>query len=300
MRIAVTGRSGQLVSALRELGARHPGVDVVALGRPDLDLARPWDVASALKAVRPDIVVNAAAYTAVDEAEREPDIAMAVNAAGAGAVAAAARALKAPVVQISTDYVFDGEASRPYVETDAVAPLGAYGASKLEGERTVMDANPDHVVLRTSWVFAAEGRNFVRTMLRAAETRAEISVVADHRGCPSYAPDLAEAVLTVCSNLLADPSERALRGIFHLCGHGEASWAEFAEAIFALSERKGGHSAAVRRIDAVDYPTPARRPRDSRLDCSRLAAVHGAGMPHWRDALSRCIDRISSSQGVTS
>jgi dTDP-4-dehydrorhamnose reductase len=292
MRIAVTGRGGQLANALLERAAGLPDVTTLAFVRAAFDLTRPDAMLPELRKVRPDIVVNAAAYTAVDKAESEPDLAMAVNGAGAGAVATAARALGIPIVHVSTDYVFDGRKPSPYVETDPTAPLNAYGRSKLAGEQAVAAANPDHAILRTAWVYAAEGRNFLRTMLALAETRDEVSVVADQHGAPGYAPDLADAVLQVCRNLLARKDDGGLRGVFHMAGGGTASWADFAEAIFAGSASRGGPAARVRRIGAAEYPTPAARPANSRLDCAKLASVHGAAPPDWREALERCLDRI--------
>lgn len=298
MRVAVTGKTGQLVSALVSLGASE-GVTIVTLGRPELDLADPGSVEAAIAAARPDVIINAAAYTAVDQAETEPDLAMAVNGAGAGAVAAAARKLRAPIVQISTDYVFDGEKPAPYVETDPVGPLGAYGRSKLEGERAVAAANPDHAILRTAWVYAAEGKNFLKTMLRVAAARPDLSVVDDQLGCPTYAPDLAAAALQVCRNLLAAPAEAGLRGVFHATGAGETHWAGFAEAIFERSAARGGPAARVRRIPTSEYPTPARRPRNSRLVCDRLAHAHGVAAPDWRDALDRCFTALNLTTGTS-
>jgi dTDP-4-dehydrorhamnose reductase len=298
MRIAVTGRGGQLASALLEKATAMPDISLMAFVRSAVDLGDPDSVLPAIRNARPDIVVNAAAYTAVDQAESEPDVAMAVNGAGAGAVASAARVLNVPVVQISTDYVFDGRSPRPYRETDAVNPVSAYGRSKLAGERAVAAAHPDHVILRTAWIYAAEGKNFLRTMLQLAESRPEIGVVDDQYGAPGYAPDLAEAVLAVCRNLLANPQRDDMRGIFHMAGAGEASWADFAEAVFAGSAARGGPSAAVKRITTADYPTAAKRPANSRLDCGKLLAVHGVALPEWRESLAQCLDRVFAKEGI--
>ncbi len=292
MRIAVTGRGGQLASAMLEKAAAMPDVKLMAFVRTAVDLGHPESILPAVRSVNPDIIVNAAAYTAVDLAESEADVAMAVNGAGAGAIAAAARVLGIPVVQISTDYVFDGTSPVPYRETDAVNPVSAYGRSKLEGERAVAGANPDHAILRTAWIYAAEGKNFLGTMMRLAETRPEIGVVADQYGTPGYAPDLASAVLSVCRNLLANRQRDDMRGIFHMAGAGEATWADFAQAIFAGSAARGGPSAAVKRITTADYPTPARRPANSRLDCSKLLAIHGIALPEWHGSLGLCLDRV--------
>jgi dTDP-4-dehydrorhamnose reductase len=233
--------------------------------------------------------VNAAAYTAVDEAESDPELAQAINGRGAGIVAAAAAAAGVPVVHVSTDYVFDGTAARPYREDDPVAPLGVYGASKLAGERTVAAATPDYAILRTAWVYSPFGKNFVRTMLRLAETRDEVAVVADQRGCPNCAFDLADGVIAVARNLAGRPGDASLRGVFHLSAEGEASWADFATNVFAISARLGGPSARVREIVTSDYPTPARRPAYSCLDGRKLSARHGVRLPDWRASLETTI-----------
>jgi len=292
--MVVTGSFGQVARALVESAGRL-GVDIVGIGRPALDLERPSGIPSALAGARPDIVVNTAAYTAVDRAESEPARAHAVNAVGAGAVAAAARLLDVPVIQLSTDYVFDGTKGEPYREDDPVGPACAYGASKLEGERAVAAANPDHVILRTAWVYAPYGANFVRTMLRLAESRAEIRVVADQCGCPTYAPDIAAAIVGVARNLLARRDDPVRRGIFHMAGGGETSWAAFAEAIFAGASRRGWRTAKIVPIATADYPTPARRPANSRLDCAKLARVHGVTLPSWRLSLDACLDHMDRS-----
>lgn len=292
MRLLVTGRSGQVVSALVEAAADQPGLTVLPVGRPDLDLAAPGDLAPLVRSLAPDVVVSAAAYTAVDQAESEPDLAFATNRDGAGAVAAAAAALALPVIHLSTDYVFAGTGTSPYREDDPTGPVSVYGRSKLAGEEAVAAANPNHAILRTAWVYAAEGRNFLRTMIRLAQTRDEVGVVADQRGTPTYAPDIAAAVIAVARNLLAAPERRDLRGVFHMTGSGETTWAGFAAEIFRQSAARGGPSAAVRPITTADYPTPATRPPNSRLDCSRLAALHGITMPDWRDSLGHCMDRL--------
>ena len=294
MRIAVTGQSGQIVLSMLE---RAPaGIEVIALGRPTLDLADLASIAPAIAAARPDIVVNAAAYTAVDQAESEPELATLVNATGTGEIAKAAAGLGVPIVQISTDYVFDGALDRPYREDDPVGPVSAYGGSKLAGERAVAAATPDHAILRTAWVYSPFGRNFVKTMLRLAETRDEIGVVADQFGCPTSALDIADAVFAVARNLVARPGDAGLRGIFHMAAEGEAAWADVAEAIFAERERLGGSPVRVRRIATADYPTPARRPANSRLDCGKLSARHGVRLPKWRDSLTTCVERLLENQ----
>ncbi len=292
MRIAVTGRTGQVATALLALAGTEPELDIVALGRPELDLADRSSVIATLTGARPDAIVNAAAYTAVDRAETEPVEALAVNAMGAAAAAEAARQLAIPIVQISTDYVFDGSKDGAYVEDDPVCPIGAYGWSKLAGEVAVASITADHAILRTSWVYAATGRNFVNTMLGLAQTHRELPVVSDQFGCPTYAPDIARAVIAVCRNLVGRPGDRALRGVFHMAGAGETHRAGFAEAILAESALRGGPGAIVRHIASSDYPTAARRPANSRLCCARLEAIHGVRLPHWRDALARCLGAL--------
>jgi dTDP-4-dehydrorhamnose reductase len=287
MRVLVTGRDGQVATALASL--RLPeGVEIVTAGRPELDLDRPETVGPAVRAARPDVVVSAAAYTAVDQAEGERDAAFRANADSPGELARAARALGAPVLHLSTDYVFDGAAG-PYREGDPTGPRSVYGASKLAGEAAVLDAQPESLVLRTAWVHAPWGKNFVRTMLRLAETRDEVGVVADQRGSPTYAPDIAEALLTLAGQ--AQRREGPF-GVRHMAGGGETTWAGFAEAIFQGARARGAPAARVRPIATADYPTPAPRPADSRLDCAALARDGGVRLPAWEDGLRRGLDAL--------
>lgn len=291
MRIAVTGTTGQLVQSLL---ARAPaaGVAVIAVGRPDLDLEQPASALQALGRAKPDCIVNAAAYTAVDKAESEPELAMAVNGRGAGAVAAAAAAFSVPLIQISTDYVFDGALFRPWRESDATSPLGAYGRSKLAGERAAAASTENCTILRTAWVYSPYGANFVKTMLRLAETRDEIGVVADQIGSPTSAHDLADAVIAVAKALVEQPQDSSLRGLFHAAGSGETSWAGLAEAVFAASAALGGPSAKVRPIATSEYPAPARRPANSRLDGALLAERYGLRLPDWRASVRACVAEL--------
>lgn len=290
MRIVVTGRDGQVVRSLIE---RAPASAIVlALGRPELDLARDQAaIRSAIEAAKPDVVVSAAAYTQVDKAESEPDLAFAVNRDGPRALAEAARTLGVPLIHLSTDYVFDGSKPSPYVEGDATGPAGVYGASKLAGEQAVLAEWDNSAVLRTAWVYSPFGTNFVKTMLRVARNRDEISVVDDQQGNPTSALDIADGILRVAANL-RDSSDPAQRGVFHMTGAAQATWADFAEAIFALSDTAGGPSASVRRIRTADYPTPAKRPANSRLDSSKLAQVHGVRLPEWRASLNEVVSRL--------
>lgn len=289
MRLAVTGSHGQVVQSLLERAGGD--VEVIALGRPMLDLAEPATVFPVLEAAAPDIVVSAAAYTAVDRAEQETGAAYAINAAGAGAVAQAASRLGLPIIHLSTDYVFNGRKDRPYSEGDPTDPLGTYGASKLAGEHAVLAACANSAVLRTAWVYSPFGNNFVKTMLRLARERDEVGVVADQFGNPTSALDIADGVLAVANNLLSNDAP-ALRGVFHMTAEGEASWAEFASAIFEASSAVGGPAACVKPITTAEYPTPAPRPANSRLDCAKLERVHGVRLPQWRPSMACVVKRL--------
>lgn len=291
MRLIVTGQGGQVVRALIERAAALTDVQVIPVGRPALDLAAPDRIAQALDAIGADLIVNAAAHTAVDLAESEPEMAFAINEAGAGAVAAAARRKGVPVIQISTDYVFDGALDRPYVEQDAVGPLSVYGASKLAGEHAVSAANPDSAILRTSWVYSPFGKNFVATILRLAAERDELAIVDDQIGAPTSALDIADGVLAVARNLLERPGEPGLRGLFHMTAQGQGSWADFARSILDSSAALGGPTAGVRPIATAQFPTPARRPANSRLNCERLARVHDVRLPEWRSSVAAIVAR---------
>lgn len=291
MRILVTGTSGQVARALSERATLR-GIDLIALGRPDLDLCEPASVVLALRHARPDAVINAAAYTAVDLAEKEEDRAAAVNAAGAAAVARVAGTLGIPLAHISTDYVFGGGGEAPIGEETPTAPLNAYGRTKLAGEKAVRQGTANHAIIRTAWVFSPFGKNFVRTMLTHARSRQELRVVSDQHGSPTYAPDLADALLDVCRNLVEKPGESALRGVFHAANAGYASWADVAVATFEISGKLGGPVAHVVGIPTSEYPTPARRPANSRLSTERLHRLHCVSLPDWRDALERCVRRL--------
>jgi dTDP-4-dehydrorhamnose reductase len=292
MRIVVTGGPyGQVLESLLEVGMAA-GHTVISLGPPQLDLAGDSDgIAQSLRSAQPEAVVSAAAYTAVDKAESEPELAFAINGRGAGAVASAARELGVPVVHISTDYVFDGSKGSPYVEGDPTRPTSVYGASKLAGEEAVLAVHGNAAILRTAWVYSPFSANFAKTMLRLAVDRDEIGVVADQRGNPTSALDIASGVIRVLENLSSSEDE-ALRGVFHMTGSGEATWAEFAETIFAVSATAGGPSARVRPISTSDYPTPAKRPANSRLDSSKLARVHGVRLPNWRESAQEVVSRL--------
>ncbi len=296
MRLIVTGTQGQVARALLERGAAEK-INIVAVGRPELDLADPPSVERALAQVaggmiEGDVIVNAAAYTAVDKAESEEALASRVNGEGAGAVARAAAARGLPLLHLSTDYVFDGSAERPYREDDAVGPVSAYGRSKLAGEQAVMASGARAAIFRTAWVYSPFGANFVKTMLRLGETRDELSVVADQLGAPTSALDIADALIAIAKKLRAEPENADLSGLFHLTGAGEATWAEFAQEIFAEAARHGRKPVAVRPIATKDYPTPARRPANSRLSNEKLARAFGVALPDWRLSTRACVARL--------
>jgi dTDP-4-dehydrorhamnose reductase len=278
--ILVTGASGQLA---RELAAAAGGRRLQTVGRPAFDFAKPETIAPLLERVAPSLVVNAAAYTAVDRAESEPDAAAAANAAGPALIAGWCAQAGVPLIHISTDYVFDGRKGAPYVEADTTNPTGVYGRTKRDGETAVLGSGAAAVVLRTSWLYAAQGANFVRTMLAAARAGRPLRVVDDQIGCPTAACDLADAVLVVADRLREfDP---AWRGVYHAAGAGETSWHGLAVAAI----RAAGLSADVVPVATAAWPTKASRPADSRLDCSRLAETFGHRLPDWRDALGRVV-----------
>ena len=288
MKALVFGTTGQLGIELARTAPR--GTLLLAFGREAADLTHPATCAALVAATDADVVINAAAYTAVDAAETDRETARLVNAAAPGAMAKAAAARALPFLHVSTDYVFDGSGTRPWREDDPTAPLGAYGATKLEGERLVGAAGGPHVILRTSWVFSAHGRNFVRTMLRLGAERDRLSVVDDQRGGPTAASDIAAALWTIAR---AFAEGRGRSGVFHYAGAPAVTWADFAEAIFAASSARA--RPAVRRIATADYPTPARRPANSVLDCTRIGAVYGIEQPDWRASLARVIRELETT-----
>lgn len=295
-RMVVTGREGQVVCSLLERGALNEVFDIMALGRPQLDLCDPQGIDSALRQARPDVIVSAAAYTAVDRAETEEAEAHAVNAVAPGRIATTAAKLGVPVIHLSTDYVFDGEKTEPYLETDSVRPTSVYGRTKLAGERAIAEAAENHVILRTAWIYSPFGRNFLKTMLELAESRDRINVVDDQVGNPTSALDMADGILTIADVLLSNNSEH-LRGLFHMTGSGSASWADFAREIFAASARHNGPIAAIEQIPSTAYPTPARRPVNSRLDCSKLERAYGIRLADWKDLTIATVERVLQSRG---
>ncbi|MCK8787202.1 dTDP-4-dehydrorhamnose reductase [Roseomonas sp. NAR14] len=292
MRVLIAGREGQVARALvAKLGAA--GHATVALEPPALDITSADSIAAAMREATPDLVVNAAAYTAVDRAEDDEATALAVNATGAGLLAGAAAAAGLPFVHYSTDYVFDGTKGAPYTEEDAPSPTGAYGRTKLAGERAVLAANPRSVILRTAWVCSPDGGNFVKTMLRLGRERPQVSVVADQHGAPTFADDLAAAVVAMAPRLVAAPAGDAAFGVFHLTGAPHTTWHGFAEAIFAGAAARGQKAPELRAIATHEYPTRAVRPADSRLDCGKIERIHGIRAADWRAGLEACLDALA-------
>ena len=289
--ILVTGGSGQVAGALaRGAGARR----LVRVGRPAFDFAAPDGVHTLLREIVPSLIVNAAAYTAVDKAESEPEAADRANRDGPARLAAYCAEAGIPLIHISTDYVFDGLKGAPYVETDPTSPTGVYGGTKLAGEQAVATSGARAIVLRTSWVYAATGKNFVLTMLNAAKRTSQLRVVADQRGCPTAADDLAAAILAIADRLLDGGWDDALGGVYHAAGSGAATWHGLAEAVFARAAQRGLARPTVTAIATADWPTPARRPPDSRLDCGKLARVFGVRLPDWHASVSRVVERVAS------
>ncbi len=276
MRLLVIGRTGQVATEL--VRRAPPGTTVTALSRAEADLLDPSGCAAAVARAEADAVVNAAAWTAVDKAEAEEAAAHLVNAEAPAAMARAAASKGIPIVQISTDYVFDGSGTRPWAPDDPTGPLGAYGRTKLAGEEGVRAAGGPHAILRTSWVFSAHGANFVKTMLRLSETRDHLTVVADQIGGPTPAAAIADACLAIAAALATDA---ARTGTYHFSGAPDVSWADFAREVFRLASR----AVSIEDIPTTAYPTPARRPANSRLDCTATEQAFGIARPDWRKGL---------------
>ncbi len=281
-RLLVTGAQGQLGQELLRRGVAQGGA-VTGLTRAELDISDAPAVEKVLAEAGADIVVNAAAYTAVDLAETEPERAFAINADGPRHLARACARLGLPLVHVSTDYVFDGASGNGYRENDPVAPLNVYGASKEAGERAVREELPAHVILRTSWVYSSHGRNFVLTMRQLAAKQNELKVVADQYGSPTSAADLADAILTIVGRIRAGADGW---GTFHFAGHGVTSWHGLATAVMELCLPPDQPAPRVLPIATADFPRPARRPMNSVLDCTRIGSVHGIVPRPWREALA--------------
>lgn len=291
MKILVTGKNGQVAQAL--LACAKDGLGIIALGRPELDITDKSSVERAVKAHKPDIIVNAAAYTAVDKAEDDVAAAFAINRDGAKNVAEVAAENCLPIIHISTDYVFNGEKDGAYEEDDATGPLNVYGLSKLEGEWAVQAANPDHVILRTAWVYSSYGSNFVKTMLKLAETRDEISVVCDQWGTPTSADFIAENIVEISRQILGPSAPETWRGIFHLVPDGKTTRFDYARKIIALSASDHSKRTALNATTTDSFPTKVIRPSNSHLNSRKFCNIFKVALPNWEFDLNKVINRIS-------
>lgn len=308
MRILITGSGGQVGRALRQALGEAPAaapVEVLALDRSGLDLSDPDAAGRAVERLAPAVVVNAAAYTAVDRAEREPQLAHRVNAEAPAAIARACARVGAAMLHFSTDYVFDGRKAGRYVEDDPTGPLNAYGRTKLAGERAVLDSGCAALVLRTTWVYGAHGDNFARTMLRLATERAQLRVVADQRGAPTSAARLAGLVRALLGQAAAAGDAaawfEARSGLYHASAAGETTWFDYARTVVAtaaesetMRARLRLQAADIEPIATEDYPTPAARPRNSLLDCTRLERTFGLALPDWRGDVVDCVRQMAT------
>lgn len=293
--ILITGGAGQVASALASQAAAQ-GIAFRHVGRPEFDFDAPASIDAVFAATSPALVVNAAAYTGVDSAETDAEAAYRANRDGPARLAALCAAARVPLIHISTDYVFDGNKGAPYVESDPTAPSGVYGASKLAGEQAVQASGAPAIILRTAWVVSPTGRNFVRTMLNAARRTDQLRVVGDQRGCPTVAGDLAAAILAIAGRIARDGWQDRFAGLFHAAGSGEASWHGLAEAVFDAAAPLGLRRPRVAAIATADWPTPVRRPPDSRLDCSRLEQVFGLRLPPWQQSVAACVATILAAE----
>ena len=294
MRFLLLGGTGQVGQELAAL-AIPDDVEIVAPSRTVLDLEDVEAIARVIAAERWSAVINAAAYTEVDRAESEETLAFAVNAVAPSRLAVETGRSGIPLVHISTDYVFDGRKGAPYVEQDRVGPLNVYGRSKLAGEHGVRAANPRHVILRTSWAYSPYRSNFVKTILRLAAERDRLAVVADQRGCPTAACDIAKTCLDIAMRCVSEP-EGVPYGVYHFAGAGDASWFELATAIVEMSAGRRAKAVQVVPIRTSEYPTAATRPRDSRLDCTAIVRAFGVSLRSWREALEETIDRLLANK----
>ncbi|NMX61896.1 dTDP-4-dehydrorhamnose reductase [Pseudomonas sp. WS 5079] len=285
LKILITGQHGQVSRALQQ---RLQGLgELVVLGRDQLDLANPEQIRQQVRSHRPGLIINAAAHTAVDQAENEPDVAFAINATAPGILAEEAKALGIPLIHYSTDYVFDGSKPAPYTEDDVPNPLGVYGQSKLAGEQAIAAVGGQYLILRTSWVYSSHGKNFLLTMQRLLQEKPQMRIVADQIGAPTWAGTIANSTRALIERWQA--GQAADWGVYHLTAQGETSWFGFAQAIGEHLLAEGKACAELEGIPASDYPTPAKRPLNSRLDCSRLQQQWQVSQPQWREALRECL-----------
>ena len=292
MKLLVAGAGGQVARSLVERASAMPGIELIAVGRPQLDLEQPGSARKLVAEVTPDVVINAAAYTAVDQAEAEPERAFRINADAAGELAATAASVGAAIIHVSTDYVLGGEGHGAQDEGSATGPLNVYGRSKLAGEEQVRAANPRHAIVRSAWIYSPFGRNFVTAMMAAAADRSTLTVVDDQRGSPTSALDLADGLLTVAARWAEQPDD-SIGKTYHLAGPASMSWCDFAAGIMDECRSRGLPAADVQPIASADWPTKAIRPNNSALDSSRFARDFGYSMPPWRESLAAIIERIS-------
>ncbi|MDG2242270.1 MAG: dTDP-4-dehydrorhamnose reductase [Rhodospirillaceae bacterium] len=286
--VLITGASGQLGWELERRAATKDRT-AKAFDRANLNITDADSIKRIIETNAPKVVINAAAYTSVDKAETEPAAAFAVNRDGPANLAAACSTNDIPLIHVSTDYVFDGTKTGPYNEDDAVAALGVYGASKLAGEDAIRRHHTNHVILRTAWVYGVNGQNFVKTMLRLAEKQSALRVVQDQIGCPTFAGDLADAILNIADHFMTDTRPTEGLGTFHCTGIGQTSWCDFARKIFELAAPSMGDIPTVDGISTADYPTPAQRPANSELDCGKLSRIYGITLRPWQEALAEML-----------
>jgi len=294
--LLITGASGQVGQCFQQLAAQYPDFQFIFAGSGELDITNQRDVDRFLRNDKIGWVINCAAYTAVDKAESEPDLAKKVNVIGARNLAEACAARGIPLIHLSTDYVYHNRQNTPFREGDPVSPKGVYARTKLAGDRAVLKAHPGGaMVIRTSWVYSAIGNNFLKTMLRLGAERPALHVVFDQIGTPTYAPDLAEAILTIIQKVeMGEVATDAISGIWHYSNEGVTSWYDFAQAIFDLRKLP----CQVRPIETRDYPTPAQRPPFSVLNKGKIKAAFGLEIPHWRKSLECCLKGTMNDQGV--
>lgn len=301
MRILLTGKNGQVGWELQR--ALAPLGEVIALGSAEMNLADPQAIRQTLAEVRPDVIINPAAYTAVDKAETEPDLAMAVNGSAPGILAEEAKRLNAALIHFSTDYVFDGAQTAPYTEEDSPNPQSMYGRSKLAGELAIRASGAKHLILRTSWVYGVHGGNFMKTMLRLGRERDELRVVADQFGAPTWARDLATATATLLQKWQTAQFDPMLSGVYHLTAAGRTSWHEYAVEIFRLARpwdaALAQRSPSVLPISTAEFPTPAKRPANSVLSNEKIRQVFGVQLPDWQGSLRDCLEEVLKPASAT-
>ena len=285
-KILITGANGQLGWELGQLAATYPAFEFVLVDRSQLDLSFPETFEKIIQTIAPDCIVNTAAYTAVDKSETEKELSYTVNATAVQALASICKNLAIPFITYSTDYVFDGEATQPYTISTKVDPVNFYGSTKAAGEKMAMEANEDTIIIRTSWVFSSHGNNFVKTMMRLMKERAQLNIVADQKGRPTYAKDLAIATMQMIEAMNAGKS---IKGVYHFANQGETTWYDFAAKIKAIA----GLTCEVQPIETKDFPTPAKRPAYSVLDTSKIEHDLAIDIRHWEEALKDCMNHLS-------